>query len=136
MAAPSLAHRWTCSRCGVAIGRIDDEKVPLPESWEHCAEGDFCLSCRRGRAADDAQAAASDDSSHAVRAKARREGLIEFEVRRTPELTDGTIAKACRTSASAVAAVRTRLRMGAGPPAGADHSWTAAARRRATGHRA
>jgi hypothetical protein len=36
--------------------------------------------------------------------------LIEFEVRRMPERSDGSIAKACRTSASTVAAARERLR--------------------------
>jgi hypothetical protein len=121
MSSLTIARRWTCDRCGVAIGRIDGEKVPLPENWERCAEGDFCLSCRRGRAAEAAQAAASD-SNTAERAKARREGLIEFEVSRTPDLTDSTIARACRTSATAVAAARTRLRMGAGPPAGSDRN--------------
>lgn len=122
MSRLAIARRWTCDRCDVAIGRIDDEKVPLPENWEHCAEGDFCLSCRRGRAAEAAQAAVSEDSSTAARAKARREGLIEFEVSRTPDLTDSTIARACRTNATSVAAARTRLRMGVGPPAGSDRN--------------
>lgn len=118
MSAPAVARRWTCGGCGVALGRIDGGKVPLPDSWERCAEGDFCLSCRRGRAADAAQAAVSGDPSAAVRAKARREGLIEFEVSRTPELTDTTIARACRTSTGAVAAARTRLQIGAAPAPG------------------
>jgi hypothetical protein len=94
----------------MAVGRIDDQRVPLPECWESSAAGDFCLACRRGRAADAAQEAAAGESSAATRADARRAGLIEFEIRRTPELTDSAIAKACRTSASAVAAVRKRVR--------------------------
>ncbi len=132
MTATVAARRWVCSRCGVAAGRMDGRQVPLPESWESCADGDFCLSCRRGRAADAAQDAVSGDSSVADRTKARRAGLIEFEVRRTPNLTDGSIAKACRTNAGAVAAARKRLRMGNGPPPGSDGNW-AAARRRAAG---
>jgi hypothetical protein len=124
----TAARRWVCSRCGVAVGQLDDREVPLPHSWESCADGDFCLSCRRGRAADAAQAAVPDETSTTDRAKARRAGLIEFEVRRTPDLTDGTIAKACRTSAAAVAAARKRLRMGDGPPPGSDGSWAAARR--------
>jgi hypothetical protein len=108
MTGPAAARRWTCSRCGVAAGRIDGRRVPLPESWESCVEGDFCLSCRRGRAAEAAQAAVTD-SNAAARAKARRIGLIEFEVKRTPDLTDSSIARACRTSAAAVTAARRRL---------------------------
>ena len=135
MSAATLARRWICACCGVAIGRIDGRKVPLPSSWERSPEGDFCLSCRRARAADAAQAAVSPEAGAAARAKARRDGLIEFEVRRTPDLTDATIARACRTNAPAVAATRTRLRMGAGPRSGADRSWTAA-RRQVAGHRA
>lgn len=104
-----IAQRWTCSRCGVAVGRIDGERVSLPESWEACEEGSFCLACRRERAGDAAQAAAPSDCNSEVRAKARRAGVIEFEVRRTPELTDNTIARACRTTTAAVAAARQRL---------------------------
>jgi len=129
MSTVALARRWTCAGCGVAIGRIDGQKVPIPGSWERGPEGDFCLSCRRGRAADAAQAAVAEDASAAARAKARRDGLLEFEVRRTPELADATIARACRTNAPAIAATRTRLRMESGPPSGADRSWTAARRR-------
>jgi hypothetical protein len=111
----------------MAAGRIDGRAVPLPENWESCAEGDFCLSCRRQRAADAAQAAVAG-CGREVRAKARRAGLIEFEVRRTPKLTDGTIAKACRTSASAVAAARRQLRLDSGPPPGSDRDRATARR--------
>jgi hypothetical protein len=103
------ARRWVCSRCGVAVGQMDGHLVPLPSSWESCAEGDFCLACQRSRAADAAQDSAPDGCSTTDRAKARRTGLIEFEVRRTPDLTDGAIAKVCRTSGAAVAAARKRL---------------------------
>jgi hypothetical protein len=113
----------------MALGRIDGKPVPMPETWESGAEGDFCLACRRQRAADDALAATSAECSTDVRAKARRAGLIEFEVRRTPTLTDNTIARACRTSASAVAAARKRLNMEKSPPPSAD-------RGRADAHRA
>jgi hypothetical protein len=39
----------------------------------------------------------------------RRASLIEFEVRRTPELPDNTIARACHSTASAVKAARRRI---------------------------
>jgi hypothetical protein len=106
----AAAQRWTCARCGVAVGRIDGSRIPLPESWESSAEGELCLGCRRGLAAESAQHSAPSGSSSADRAKARRAGLIEFELRRTPDLPDRTIATACRTSVAAVKATRTRMR--------------------------
>lgn len=107
--ATDIALRWTCSRCGVSVGRIDGEQVSLPDSWEACEEGSFCLSCRRERAGEAAQATAPEGCNSEARAKARRAGLIEFEVRRTPDLTNNTIARACRTTAAAVAAARQRM---------------------------
>jgi hypothetical protein len=119
------AQKWTCGGCGVSTSRIDGEQAPLPDSWASSIEGDFCLSCRRQRAADAALEAAPGDSARDVRAKLRRAGLIEFEVQRTPERTDGSIAKACRSSAAAVAAARRRLEMDDGPPAGSDRDLAA-----------
>jgi hypothetical protein len=120
MNRPGAAHKWTCASCGVSAGRIDGGPAPLPESWTSSAEGDFCLTCRRDRAAEAALDAAPSDSDRDARAKLRRAGLIEFEVRRTPDRTDGSIARACRTSAAAVAAARRRLQLRKGPPAGSD----------------
>lgn len=105
-AAAPTARRWTCDRCQVSVGRMDDGQAPLPESWVIGADGSFCLTCRRERASEAALEAAPLDCSNDVKAKARRAGLIEFEVRRTPDLPDNAIARACRTSASAVAATR------------------------------
>jgi hypothetical protein len=133
MSPATAAKRWTCDRCGMAVGQIDGTPVPLPESWERGSDGEFCLACRRARAAEEALAATPDECSTDVRAKARRAGLIEFEVRRTPTLTDNTIARACRTSASAVAAARKRLDMGESPPPSADRDRATA--RRATASR-
>jgi hypothetical protein len=120
------ARKWTCDSCGVSASRIDGGPAPLPDSWVSSVEGDFCLTCRRHRAGEAALDAAPSESDRAARAKLRRTGLIEFEVRRTPDRTDGSIAKACRTSAGAVAAARRRLQMREGPPAGADRDRTAA----------
>jgi len=104
------ARRWTCDGCGVSASRINGESTPLPGSWVSSAEGDFCLTCRRQRAAEAALDAAPSDSDRDTRVRLRRTGLIEFEMRRAPELSDGSIAKACRTSTSVVAATRQRLR--------------------------
>ncbi|HEX3174602.1 MAG TPA: hypothetical protein VHQ43_10365 [Solirubrobacterales bacterium] len=131
---PDVARKWTCGGCGVSASRIDGDPTPLPESWTSSAEGELCLSCRRQQAAEAAVEAAPSDSGRDARAKLRRAGLIEFEVRRTPGLTDGTIAKACRSSASAVAAARQRLQLRKGPAAGSDRNLTAAHRRAAVRH--
>lgn len=120
----AAARRWVCSRCGVAVGQMDGHRIPLPSSWESGDEGDFCLSCRRSRAADAAQEAAPNGCSTTDRSKARRAGLIEFEVRRTPDLSDGAIAKVCKTSGATVAAARKRLRLDAGPPPAASGTLT------------
>jgi len=109
--SPTKAKKWTCDRCGVSVGRIDGSLVPLPDPWTHERAGTFCLGCRRDRAAEAALDRAPDDSPIEVRAKLRRAALIEFEVSRRPDHNDGAIAKACRSSVSAVAAARRRLEL-------------------------
>ncbi len=103
------ARKWTCDRCGVSVSRIDGTRAPLPESWTVGADGSFCLTCRRERAGEAALDAAPADCSNDAKVKARRSGLLEFEVSRAPERADNAIAKACHTSASAVAAARQKL---------------------------
>jgi hypothetical protein len=112
----AMAKKWTCEGCGVSASRIDGDSVPLPDTWAHSAEGLFCLVCRRQRAADAALDSAPSDSPVAARAKLRRAALIEFEVSRTPEHADGIIARACRTSVSAVTRARRRLELPDPPP--------------------
>lgn len=107
--SPGAAVSWTCDGCAVSISRIDGERTPLPSGWESSAEGRFCLLCSRTRAAEAALEFAPEDSTRDERAKLRRAALIEFEVRRVPELPDSTIARACRASAAAVAATRRRI---------------------------
>ncbi len=106
MTAARTACKWTCDRCGVSVARIDGGAATLPESWTTGADGRFCLTCRRDRAGEAALEEAPVDSSNATRVKVRRSGLLEFEVRRAPDRADNEIAKACHTSASAVAAAR------------------------------
>ncbi len=107
--AVATAGRWTCDRCNVSVSQIDGASVPLPESWTAAADGLFCLTCRRERAAEAASDAAPAGCNAATKAKLRRAGLLEFEVRRAPERADNAIAKACHTSASAVATARRQL---------------------------
>jgi hypothetical protein len=105
------AKKWTCDSCGVSVSRMGGESVEMPETWASSTEGTFCLNCRRERAAQAALEAAPEDSPLEARAKLRRAALIEFEVSRRPDHGDGVIAKACRSSVSAVAAARRRLNL-------------------------
>ena len=107
--ATDTACKWTCDRCGVSVSHMDGNEVPLPESWIATDDGRFCLTCRRERAGEAALDAAPEDCSHDARAKVRRAGLVEFEVRRAPDRADNAIAKACHTSASTVVAARQQL---------------------------
>ena len=101
--------KWTCDHCGVSVSRMGGEQVTLPEAWDRSKEGTYFLLCRRERAAEAALQAAPSDCPVEQRAKLRRAALIEFEVSRRPDHGDGAIAKACRSSVSAVAAARRRL---------------------------
>jgi hypothetical protein len=105
-ATATTAPKWTCDRCGVSVSQLGGASVPLPKTWTTAADGHFCLTCRRERAGEAALDAAPADCSNEVRAKVRRAGLLEFEVRRAPDRADNAIAKACHTSASAVATAR------------------------------
>jgi hypothetical protein len=104
-----LSGKWVCSRCGLSTGRIDGAEIPLPDSWADTADGRFCLSCRRERAANTALEEASPDTPRDARLRLRRSAMIEFEIRRTPDHSNATIARACHSSISAVAQVRDRL---------------------------
>jgi hypothetical protein len=112
----ATAHKWTCSGCGVSTSRSDEAAAPIPESWDSCAEGDFCLGCRRRRVSEAAVESAPEDCNRDKRAKLRRAALLEFEVQRDPDRTNGSIAKACRSSIAAVAAARQKLDAPAPPP--------------------
>jgi hypothetical protein len=103
--APTAA-KWTCDRCGVSVSQLDGAAVPLPKTWTAAADGNFCLTCRRERAGEAALEAAPVGCNSDTRVKVRRAGLLEFEVRRAPDRADNAIAKACHTSASAVARAR------------------------------
>jgi len=107
----TTAKKWTCEHCGVSASQMSGDRVELPGTWVSSDEGTYCLICRRERAAQAALEAAPEDSPLEMRAKLRRAALIEFEVSRRPDHGDGAIAKACRSSVSAVAAARQRLKL-------------------------
>ena len=111
------AKRWACDRCGVSISQMTGEHTELPENWVSSDEGQFCLNCRRERAGEAALASIPDDASHAERAQLRRNALLEFEVQRDPDRTNGEIARACRATAPAIAETRRRLGLPEADPA-------------------
>lgn len=100
------AIRWSCARCGVSAGRIDGKRVALPATWSRSGKRIFCLSCSRALAGEVAAESAPADCSREDLARIRRTALIEFEIGRSPDAPDRTIAQACRTSTGAVAAIR------------------------------
>jgi hypothetical protein len=110
----TTAREWVCAECGVVASRSDTEQAPLPPAWEVCADGTFCLTCRRKRVAEAAIDSAPAAADRTARERLRRTAVVEFEVLRTPDRTNGSIAKACRSSIPVVAAVRRRL--GEGSP--------------------
>jgi hypothetical protein len=107
MAAESI--RWSCSRCGVSVGQMDGVPTELPASWSRAEDQVLCLTCSRAQAGETAMDAVPDSVPREDRVKLRRTALIEFEIERAPEAPNATIARACRTSSAAVAAVRDRV---------------------------
>ena len=103
------AVRWSCARCQVSAGQIDERPSPVPPTWTRSEGLAYCLSCSRARAADEAMELLPDSITGEVRAKLRRKALIRFEITRSPESPTRVIASACRTSTMAVAAVRDEL---------------------------
>lgn len=104
MAAESI--RWSCSRCGVSVGQMDGVPTELPASWSRSEDQVLCLTCSRAQAGETAMDAVPDSVPREDRVKLRRTALIEFEIERAPQAPNATIARACRTSSAAVAAVR------------------------------
>jgi hypothetical protein len=104
--APRSAKRWTCDRCAVSFGKIDGDLCPRPESWTESEDGIFCLACSRANATDAALESVAKGCPPEDRVRIRRTALIEFELRRQPEASDNSIARACRTSTVTVTKVR------------------------------
>jgi hypothetical protein len=104
------AVRWECGRCRVSFGNVDGRQAALPVGWTEVEDEAFCLSCSRALAGEAARDSAPPDSSRDELMRLKRAALIEFEIRRAPDASNPTIARACRTSTGAVTAVRTALK--------------------------
>lgn len=103
------AEVWTCDRCGVSVKQMNGGSTSLPVNWTNSDGGQFCLICRRALAAEAALEAAPESTTQEARAKLRKSALLEFEVNRTPDRSNGEIARTCGTSVPAVAKARERL---------------------------
>ena len=90
---------------------MNGERTTLPDNWKSFAGGQICLICRRARATETALEAAPDNTTQEARAQLRRAAVLEFEVTRTPDRSNGEIARTCGSSVPAVAKARKRLRL-------------------------
>lgn len=79
-----------------------------PPHWVKEGKRFYCLACRRERAIE----AALEDCNEVgleARAKVRSAAVVEFEILRDPDRTEGEIARAARTSIGAVRKARKAL---------------------------
>ena len=95
---------WTCVDCAVTA-TYTSSSTATPRSWIHGTRGWLCLNCQREEVIASVPTTPDDESR-----KARRRALIEFELRRDPEASDGQVARRAHTSTSTVRPVRAELR--------------------------
>src|SRR5215210_3194332 len=98
--------KWTCGRCEMTSTWTNGlTEGNAPPHWVEEGGAHYCLACRRERAVDAALEDAGDIGIEA-RAKVRSAAVVEFEILRDPERTEGEIARAARTSIGAVRKAR------------------------------
>ena len=98
---------FTCARCEVVSRWTEGLGAATPPNWVKENGLHYCLVCRRERAIDAAIERAGDVST-ADRAKLRSSAVVDFELERDPNRTEGEIAKAARASIGAVRKARKR----------------------------
>lgn len=99
---------WTCARCEMTSRWTEGLGAAAPPNWVRDNGLYYCLVCRRERAIEKAIEKAGPEVSTADRAKLRSSAVVEFELERNPDRTEGEIAKAARASISAVRKARKR----------------------------
>jgi len=99
-------RRWTCSECEVTVRYAAGiKKAPRrPEGWSKRGGNWLCLHCQREKAVEKATIGAGSDGW-----ASRRQALLEFELRRSPDEPDGVIAKRANCSTGHVRKVRDEL---------------------------
>lgn len=100
---------FTCARCEVTSRweRGLHGGAKNPPNWVRENGLYYCLVCRRERAMDKAiEEAGGKNVSTADRAKLRSAAIVQFEIDRDPDRTEGEIAKAARASIGAVRKAR------------------------------
>jgi hypothetical protein len=98
-------RRWTCSGCEVTVRYAAGSNAPRrPEGWTKQGGRWLCLHCQREKAVEKATIGASGDGW-----ASRRQALLEFELRRSPDVPDGVIAKRANCSTGHVRKVREEL---------------------------
>lgn len=102
----SRPRRWTCSACEVTVRYAAGSKSAprRPEGWTKRGGNWLCLHCQREKAVEKATVGAGSDGW-----ASRRQALLEFELRRSPEEPDGVIAKRANCSTGHVRKVREEL---------------------------
>ena len=99
-------RRWTCSGCEVTVRYAAGSKATprRPEGWSKAGGRWLCLHCQREKAVEKATIGSGGDGW-----ASRRQALLEFELRRSPEEPDGVIAKRANCSTGHVRKVREDL---------------------------
>ncbi len=100
---------FTCARCEVTSRWTQGLGAATPPNWVKEKGLYYCLACRRERAMEQAvENAGGERVSTADRAKLRSAAVVDFELARDPDRTEGEIAKAARASIGAVRKARKR----------------------------
>jgi hypothetical protein len=111
----AAAEVVTCARCEMTTRWMPGhEHGGPPIAWIEEDGCLYCLTCQRALAAEAGSSTAPADSTTASRAKMRAIALVEFEIKRDPERSNGQIARAIHTSVPAVIKARQRLEADAG----------------------
>jgi len=99
-------RRWTCAGCEVTVRYAAGSPTTprRPEGWTKSGGQWLCLHCQREKAVEKATIGAKGDGW-----ASRRQALLEFELRRSPEEPDGVIAKRANCSTGHVRKVREEL---------------------------
>lgn len=99
------SRSWTCVGCEVTVRYAPGASSPRrPEGWSKRGGRWLCLHCRREQAIERATANSGGDGW-----ASRRQALVEFELRRSPDEPDGVIAKRANCSTGHVRKVRASL---------------------------